>query len=301
MTRSRHGFTLVELLVVIGIIAVLISILLPSLARARQSALTLQCLSNVRTIGQSLMMYANDNKGYYPYGWTFITDTGSGDQRYLPQTLVSYMGNLSYNPWDSAVNSKMQYWQCPEVTPSFAFPWTPASHYGFHIIVFPVDFWTSPMINGGRTKIPLYKGVWMSRNGADKAILWDGTIDTDMTGASSWGGSAFPGSCHVDSDRFWWGSYLLDAPSIWPSWHNPNEQIGLNGVFQDRPANKADGSDAQTFRTRHNGNTACNFLFGDGHAETRRFTRNGISRDQGTSDMTHLNFSVPVSHPAIGP
>ena len=299
MRKKARAFTLVELLVVIGIISLLISILLPSLARARASAVTIQCLANVRTIGQTLLLYSNDNKGYYPYGWTFVTDTGSGDQRYLMNTLASYMNGLTYNPWDSAVNSRMSYFRCPDVSTPFSFPWTPASHYGFHIVVFPVDFWTSPMVDGGRTKIPLYKAVWMSRNGADKAIIWDGTIQTDSNDV--WGGSAFPGSCHVDSDRFWWGSYLLDAPGIWPSWHNINEQVGLNGVFQDRPANKADGSNAETFRTRHNNNTACNFLFGDGHAETRTFSRSGLSRDTGKSDLTHANFAVPVGHPAIGP
>jgi prepilin-type N-terminal cleavage/methylation domain-containing protein len=62
----RKAFTLPELLVVIGIIALLLAILMPSFRRARQSARAVTCASNARQVVMAMMMYANDNKGWMP-------------------------------------------------------------------------------------------------------------------------------------------------------------------------------------------------------------------------------------------
>ncbi|MEM9420141.1 MAG: prepilin-type N-terminal cleavage/methylation domain-containing protein [Planctomycetota bacterium] len=64
--QKRTGFTLIELLVVISIIALLIGLLLPSLAAARETARTMQCASKMRQLAMAAEIYAQDSKGKYP-------------------------------------------------------------------------------------------------------------------------------------------------------------------------------------------------------------------------------------------
>lgn len=109
-TGTRQGFTLVELLVVIGIIAVLISILLPTLGRVRKQGESIKCQSNLRQLGMATAMYVGAHKNTLPYPTTTFGESAMWFSALDPYLTTA--AGRSGTTGVAATRSYAQYKQC---------------------------------------------------------------------------------------------------------------------------------------------------------------------------------------------
>lgn len=188
-SRRKSGFTLVELLVVIGIIALLISILLPALQKARERAMRVQCMSNHKQILYGISMYVNDNKGWLPFCNWGATGGPSAGWLYDGNYAGAFSGPIDIKSQPTLVEEAVKrgaiyryikttkIFRCPfDEAPPYRGPTHSMTSYGLNGAVsgFSATLWT---------KITKFKGTAI--------IMWE--LD------ESWGGGT---SIYNDASNF---------------------------------------------------------------------------------------------------
>jgi len=297
--RRMAGFTLVELLVVIGIIALLISILLPSLTKAKQQASMVQCSSNLRQIGQALIMYTNDNKYSLPWGY-WDGDYAFGGSAANGAAPLPGPGNGSlYSQWTDCLLAEMtlqagntsatggtnqsslrKVFCCPDAGgfPSVFPTNATVCQYGCHPRLMPANqnYWYA---NGAGAIGPMplqyavpYKITRIKRS-AEVGIVWDMSLTIDGGHTAGYLGgdlsadSDLPVSIGLDNQGINNKTWLSDAYGTNGSTTGPNDPVDLTAWYSESNAyDNTDGTNNRWEpRFRHMGNTKMNMLFVDGH------------------------------------
>jgi len=287
-SKPRRGFTLVELLVVIGIIAVLIGILLPVIGRARDQANTTACMAAMRNLGQLVHAYSIEFKGSVPF--SYYTDTGAsgsttvgendGDatdrityvwwsvlRKYMRKGSSSVYDNSTLLPDGSRSTRYMAAFNCPTAQEREA-----GCDFGSNMVIMPELRWETVIFAGTPSYRQLTKPAQLSKLYPDNALLWDacelGNVDPPFSRQYVCGYDVDMGNFNNPRTL----SRLRFRGQIPPAGVTPT-----NGdEFPIDPGPNTDDGSAGTrgnILWRHSRKTAANFLFADGTVRTMKITR----------------------------